>query len=612
MDDTFVRTVDSDWYRQRLSGTLVVVLVAFLLLLGRLYYLQVIKGSEYRRQSENNCVRLQTVPPPRGLIYDRHGTVMVDNRPSFSVSIVLEDAEDPTAVLERLAGYLGEEPKAFTGKLEEARGWPSFKPIVLKRDLDRDAVAVLEAHKLDLPGVVIAIDTVRHYVEKERASHLIGYLSEISPEQLKSGRYPLNRQGDFVGKFGVEKSYEIYFHGEPGSRKVQVSALGQVTSVLETIDAFPGKNVYLTMDVNLQEKAEEMLAGKVGAVAVMDVSNGEILALASSPAYDPNAFVGGITTDRWKELLANEFHPMTNKAIQGQYPPGSTFKIVTAMAGLEEGVITEDTEFYCPGHYRYGNRTYRCWNKRGHGPVRLIKALAESCDVYFYQVGEKLGVDRLAKYSTAAGLGMRTGIELEHEVSGLVPSTNWKLKRFGVSWQAGETLSVAIGQGFNLVTPIQMVALTAAVANGGMRFKPTLVKAIVAPDGEPVPLPEPTPVGRLSASEKTLRLIREGLVNVVNTRSGTAWWARLEEVQFGGKTGTAQVVAMEEEFKSKPLEETPYRFRDHAWFVAFAPAEKPEIAIAVLVEHGGHGSSAAGPIAREIIRTYVTHSRSAS
>lgn len=605
MSDSYLRTVDSNWYRQRLSGTLICVLAFFLILLARLYYLQVVKGAEFRRLSENNCVRLQSIPPPRGLIFDRNGVLVVDNRPSFNVSIVLEHAKNPKRAVLKLAEFLKVAPDTLLAKLDEARGWPSFKPIVLRRDLSRDAVAVIEAHKLDLPGIVITVEPMRHYVEGEAVSHLIGYLSEISEEELKSGHFPDNRIGDFIGKFGVEKAYESYFHGKRGRRQVQVNALGQVTSILKTVEAVPGKNIYLTLDIELQRKTEEILAGKVGAAVAMDSFNGHILAMASSPRFDPNAFVEGMTHEAWNKLATNEFRPMENKAIQGQYPPGSTYKILTAIAGLEERVVTENTRYYCPGHYRYGNRTYRCWKRGGHGFVNVIDALAQSCDVFFFQVGEKLGVDRLARYAGACGLGGPMGINLDKEAPGLVPTSQWKLKQIGVPWRGGETLSVAIGQGFNLVTPIQMVSLVAAVANGGTLHKPLVVKQIEDVDGSLVKVGMQEPSGRLPASDKTLQLMRRGLVDAVNKRSGTGWIARVPGVHVAGKTGTAQVIRMEHDQKKKSLEATPYRFRDHAWFVAFAPAEQPEIAVAVLIEHGGHGARVAAPIAREMIRTYL-------
>lgn len=605
MQDNLLKTVDGEWYRHRLSGSLVFVLACFLILFARLYYLQVVKGADFRRLSENNCVRLRGIAPPRGLIFDRGGRLVVDNRPSFNVSIVLEDAEDPEAVISNLADYLNENRGELLAKLEAGKGGALFKPILIKRDLHRDAVATVEAHKLDLPGVIITVEPMRHYIEGERACHLIGYLGEISEAELKSGKYPETKSGDFIGRFGIEKSYESEFRGKPGRKQVQVNALGQVTRVLKTIPAKPGKNLYLTLDLELQRRAEEMFQERAGAAVAVDPANGHVLAMVSSPAFNPNDFVEGMSEEVWSELISNPFHPMRNKAIQGQYPPGSTYKIVTTAAGLEEGVIEGSTEHYCPGHYRYGNRTYRCWRRGGHGDVGLTQALAQSCDVFYFKVGEELGVDRLAYYAKACGLGSPTGVELDNESSGLVPTKAWKLRKVGVPWQGGETLSLAIGQGFNLVTPIQMAVLVAAVANGGKLYRPMLVERIEDVNTGQVTVSEAEAVGRLPVSDDTLDRIRTGLVEVVSGERGTGRIARIEGVTVAGKTGTAQVIAMGERPDEGDEEKIPRRFRDHAWFVAFAPVEAPKIAVCVLVEHGGHGGSEAGPIARKMVKTYL-------
>ncbi|MCK4727288.1 MAG: penicillin-binding protein 2 [Desulfobacterales bacterium] len=605
--DRYLHTVDSDWYRQRAAGALICILAAFLILLVRLYYLQIVQGHEFRRQSQNNCVRLQSIPPPRGLIFDRNGVLVVENRPSFNVSIVPREAKNPKRVVHKLAELLHIAPETLFPRLAEVRGARSFRPVLLRRDVSRDVVAIIEAHKLDLPGIVITVEPTRHYLEGKRASHLLGYLGEISSEELKSGCFPDNRIGDFIGKFGVEKAYEPYFHGKRGEQQIEVNALGQLTRVLKTDEAISGKNIYLTLDIGLQRKAEALLAGRVGTAVAMDPSNGHILAMASSPAFDPNLFVEGMTHESWNDLASNEFRPMENKTIQGQYPPASTYKIVTAIAGLEEGVITEHTRMFCPGYYRYGDRTFRCWKRGGHGFMNVVNALAQSCDVFFYQVGEKLGVDRLAIHAKACGLGLPTGVDLDKEAKGLVPTSGWKLSRMGVPWQGGETLSVAIGQGFDLVTPIQMLSLISAVANGGIRYKPLVIRRIESSDGSLVKKQVPVPLGRLSASEKTLQIIKKSLMDAVNKPTGTGWIARIPGVDVAGKTGTAQVVSMAEDDddKEKSVESTRLYHRDHAWFIAFAPAEEPRVAVAVLIEHGGHGSRAAGPVAREMIETYL-------
>ena len=602
---SYLHTVDSDWYRQRVSGVLICILAAFLILLVRLYYLQIIEGPEFRRRSQNNCVRLRSIPPPRGLVFDRNGVLVVENRPCFNISIVPRDAKDPKVVVHKLAELLDISHETLFARLDEVVGIRSFRPVLLRRDVSRDVVAITEAHKLDLPGIMISVGSTRHYLNGKQASHVLGYLGEISGEELKKGSFPGNRSGDFIGKFGVEKAYEPFFFGKRGEQQIEVNALGQLSRILRTEEAIPGNNIHLTLDIELQRKAEALLSGKVGTALAMDPSNGHILAMASSPAFDPNAFVEGMTYESWNDLASNEFRPMENKAIQGQYPPGSTYKIVTAMAGLEEGVITEDFKVFCPGYLRYGNRTFRCWKRGGHGFMNIIDGLAQSCDVFFYQVGDKLGVDRLARYAKLCGLGLPTGVDLDKEAKGLVPTSGWKLGRMGVPWQGGETLSVAIGQGFDLVTPIQMLSLISAVANGGTRFKPLVVSRIESSDGSLVKKEVPVPMGRLPASEKTLQIIKTGLIDAVNKRTGTGWIARIPDIAVAGKTGTAQVVRMQEDNKEKSEESILLHHRDHAWFIAFAPSEEPKVAVAVLIEHGGHGSTAAGPIAREMIKTYL-------
>lgn len=603
--NTYLHTVSGEWYRRRISGALVLVVAAFLILLGRLYYLQVIEGPELVRQSQSNWFRIQGIPPMRGLIFDRNGVLLVDNRPAFDVSIVSREAKDPEEVVQKLAELINVPPEPLLTRLVQARGLPSFKPILLETDVSRDDVAIIEAHNLELPGVLVTVQPKRHYVEGILASHLLGYLGEISREELSDAAFADNRAGDFIGKFGVEKAFEHYFHGRRGSQHVEVNAFGRVTRVLKIKEALPGNNIYLSLDVELQRLAESLLADKVGTVVAMDPSTGHVLAMAGSPTFDPNAFVEGMTYQLWEELISNQFRPMENKAIQGQYPPGSTYKIVAAIAGLEENVISEHTRLFCPGEYRYGDRTFRCWKRRGHGFMNLEQAIAQSCDVYFYQVGEKLGVDRLAKYAKACGLGTPTGIELDKEARGLVPSSDWKLNRVGVPWQGGETLSVVIGQGFNLVTPMQMLGLISAVANGGERYKPLVVRRIESPDGLFAKEQEPVSLGKLPVSQYGLHLIQTGLYNAVNKPGGTAWGSRIPGVGMCGKTGTAQVVGMPEDDEKPSNKNQTFLLQDHAWFIAYAPEKEPQIAVAVLIEHGGHGSSGAAPIAKKIIEKYL-------
>ena len=606
----YLKTVDSEWFRQRLIVVMLCVSMAALVLIMRLVYLQIIKGQEYRRMSLNNSIRLQSIDAPRGVIFDRHGDLLVDNRPSFDLYISLKDARPVDETLGRLAMHASLVKEELADRVAGVRGAATYRPQLLKRDIGRNALAVVASHGYDLPGIDLQIQQLRNYIHSGLAAHLLGYIGEINTKELKQEIYADNRAGDLVGKFGIEKSLESYLHGERGGRQVEVNANGQVVRVLQTVPARNGYNVYLTIDSRLQQRAEELLQDKSGAVIAMDPNSGEVLALASSPAFDQNDFITGLSTEKWRALIENPDRPLNNKAIQGEYPPASTYKIINALAGLQEGVINEHDIFFCPGYYRFGNRSYRCWRRGGHGPVNLNKALAESCDVYFYQVGERVGIDRLAWYAKAAGLGSHTGIELDHESKGLVPTAAWKKKRFGIPWQPGETLSVAIGQGFNLVTPLQMAVFTAAVANGGLRYRPTLVKQVVSGNGEEILGNTPQVAGRLPVSPANLALVKKGLWEVVQGERGTARIARLKGIDISGKTGTAQVVNRE---KIEESEEgaTARKYLDHAWFVAYAPSENPQLAIAVIIEHGEHGSSAAAPVARELIKTYLEGAPSA-
>jgi penicillin-binding protein 2 len=600
---TYLESTDSEWFNQRLTVLLVYIFIAFAVLVSRLIYLQAIEGREYRRLSEINSIRLQDIDAPRGLIYDRNNQLLVDNRPSFNLHIILKDAKPVEQTLAGLSGLIGEPIENLRAQINKNKHRGAYTPILLKEDMGRDLLAAVEVNKYDLPGVVVRVSPRRHYLFPQQASHLIGYVGEISAQELKLAQYAQIKGGEYIGKYGIEKSFETLLRGKRGGRQVEVNASGQVVSVLDTVDAQAGQNITLTIDQHLQSTAEALLEGKAGAVVAMDTDDGAVLVMASSPTYDPNWFVVGMTPDQWKSIVEDPFRPLENKAIRAEYPPASTYKIVTALAGLEEGVIDENTTHYCPGHYRYGNRVYRCWRRGGHGEVNIIKAMEQSCDVFFYQVGEALGVDRLAWYAKACGLGVLSGVNLDQESKGLVPTKAWKRKRLGTPWQGGETISVAIGQGFNLATPLQMAVLATAVANGGFRLKPNVVQKIHSPRDKTVDHHQAEVVGRLPVSLPTLALVQRGLWSAVNGAKGTARASRFKAMEYAGKTGTAQVVGRK---VVEGLDEDQIKMmhRDHAWFVGYAPAVEPDIAVAVIVEHGEHGSSAAAPIAREIFRNY--------
>ncbi len=600
----FLESVDSEWFNQRLTRMLIIVLIAFAVIMSRLAYLQVIQGRELRKISENNSIRLQDIDAPRGLIFDRNNLLMVDNRPCFNLYVVLKDAKPLARTIEKLAHLINEPLEELMAPIVESKKRGAYAPILLKEDVGRDALAAVEVHKYDLPGIMVYVSTRRHYIYGLHAAHLLGYMGEITPGELRDAPSEDYKGGDYIGKFGIEKAYEGFLRGKRGGRQVEVNATGQVVRVINTVEAEPGQNIVLTIDSKLQHKAEEMLKGEAGSAVAIDPDNGRILAMVSSPSFDPNHFVSGMTRDRWKELISNPLRPLENKAIQSEYPPASTYKIVTAIAGLEEGVINAETTFYCPGFYRYANRPYRCWKRGGHGEVDVVKALAQSCDVFFYQVGIAVGVDRLAKYANSLGLGFPTQINLDHESRGLIPTSAWKYKRFGVPWQGGETLSIAIGQGFDLVTPLQLAVMAATVGNGGTRYKPFVVEKIMDDQGEVTFQGTPEVADKTVVHPSTLALVHKGLWDVVNSQRGTAYASRIQGLEFSGKTGTAQVIGLPKEGDAKKLENADL-YKDHAWFVAYAPSENPKIAVAIMIEHGEHGASAAAPIAREMIKNYL-------
>ena len=600
----YVKSPDREWIKKRLMGAGIVIIVVFAVLLMRLVYLQIIKGEEYRRLSENNCIRLKSVKASRGLIYDRNGKLLVDNRPSFNLKLITEDAGSVQETVDKVAGLIDVPMEELWDRIEKNGGNMFYKPLVLRENLTRNQVAAIEANKFDLPGIIIDVEPRRHYIHEKTGAHLLGYLGEINKKELDSGRHPDVYSGDSIGRYGVEKSFESLLHGKRGGRQVEVDADGRIIKVLKTVKPEPGKNLYLTMDLELQQAADSMMKDRSGAVVAMDPSNGEVLVMGSYPEFNQNDFIGGISVAKWRKLMSNPNKPMINKAIQGEYPPASTYKIVSTIAALEEGIVDKNTQFHCPGYYRYGNRTYRCWKKGGHGDVDIIKAIEQSCDVFFYQVGEKAGVDVLAEYAKGCGLGRKTGIVLDNERSGLVPTADWKEKRFGVPWQGGESLSIAIGQGYNLVTPLQMATLASAVGNGGILYRPRVLKRVMDAEDRVLEKGEPEINGGIPAGRKTMELLKQGLLQVVQGKRGTARRIRLEKVQIAGKTGTAQVFSIKDR-ENLDMENLDYFLRDHAWFVCYAPAKDPVIAVSVLVEHGEHGSSAAAPIARAVVTKYL-------
>ena len=594
---------DINTLKKRIDIVTLIIIAFLAVLIARLWFLQIRNGTEYEQLANNNRVRIRDKVAPRGNIYDCNDQLLVTNRPCFNIVWSKEDSPEPDKVIKRIARITGEDITDLLDRIRQAADNPRHIPIRLKEDIDWDILAYIENNRYELPGISIEVLPRRDYLYPGIASHSIGYLAEINKQELTNRPDENYQIGDQIGKTGIEKLFEIPLRGEKGRLYVEVDAHGFEQKRLEGLEPLPGDDIRLTIDLALQQTAEKTLADGAGAVVAMEVNSGRVLALASSPSINLEQFLGGISTTDWNNLLEDPLHPLVNKAIMGQYPPGSTYKIITALAGLTEKVITPETVFYCPGSLKFGNRTYRCWKRGGHGNVNLHRALAESCDVYFYMVGQKLGVDTLARYAKSLGLGAETGIELEHEKGGLVPTEDWKRRRFNEPWQEGETLSVAIGQGFNLTTPLQLCRMTAALANGGTLYRPQLIDRISDPEGKVLQEFAPINEGTALGSPATFDLIRKGLIAAVNDKHGTGSAARMAEITVAGKTGTAQVIRLAH-FKDMKEEDIPYQYRDHAWFTCFAPAEKPEIAVTVLVEHGSHGGSAAAPIAKAMLTTY--------
>jgi penicillin-binding protein 2 len=568
-----------------------ILIGVLVILVMRLWQLQILQGGEYRKLSEANRLRIVSIAAPRGIIFDRNGIPLVKNIPYYYASIIPDEFNKNK--IDLLAKLLGVPAEEIHEKLDGSDLSP-FVPVKLKQGLNFNEIVYIEARRSDFPGLIIEVEPGREYLYGEVGAHLIGYLGKPSPSQLKNPAYQDISPEMFIGQWGIEKHFDRSLRGTPGSRIIEVNALGREIRLLQEKMPIKGKDITLSMDINLEKEAEKAFAEKAGALVAIKPDTGEILGMVSKPSFDPNLFTRGISREKWAAITENRKNPMLNRALQSRYPPGSTFKIVTAVAGLEEKVIAPDTKVECRGGINIGRWHFGCWKPGGHGIISLHRAIVESCDVYFYEVGRRLGIDKIYEYATSLGLGKKTGIELGKERSGLVPNTKWKLQNKKLPWFIGETFNASIGQGYVAVTPIQLAVMTSTIANGGTVYKPSLLK-----DSRPVI------TGRLNISRANLETVKKGLFGVVNEPEGTGWAAKSDLVTIAGKTGTAQVITQKNAGRY-----TPERFRDHAWFVAFAPVEKPEIALAVLVEHGGHGGGAAAPIAKAAIEAYVKSARS--
>jgi len=580
-------------------------LALFSALIGRMYYLQVIESERYQTLADENRINLRLLPPPRGRIVDRYGLPMAINQQNYRVLVVPEQARDVEATLEALASVVPVTEADRRRILRDVRRRRRFVPVTVRENLNWGEVARIEVNAPDLPGVSIDVGQTRYYPYGGDTAHALGYVAAVSEKEL-SGDPLLELPGFRIGKSGVEKAHDLALRGVGGSSQVEVNAFGRVIRELSRQEGQPGAEVMLTIDLELQKYVSQRLGDESASAVVLDVHNGDILALASTPSFDPNAFNRGLTAEEWRALVANPRAPLTNKPIAGLYAPGSAFKMVVALAALERGVITPKQRVFCPGFLQLGDARFHCWKKRGHGSVDMHAGISQSCDVYFYELARRVGVDRIAQMAQRLGLGENLGLDLPGEQTGLMPSRKWKLAATGTPWQGGETLIAGIGQGYILVTPMQLAVMTARLVNGGYAVQPRVTRGVKAAGNDGGP--PGTAFKSLGLNAQHLELVRAATDAVVNEPTGTAFRARITQKGFemGGKTGTSQVrriTKAERDHGVRKNEDLPWKERDHALFVGYAPLSAPRYAVAVVVEHGGGGAAKAAPIARDILLT---------
>ncbi len=573
----------------RIQKMVLVVGLGFLVLLLRLWDLQILEGGYYFTLSTNNHLRLRPVEAPRGFILDRHGEILVENRPTFDLYATPEDVKNPAEVSDVLAKILGTTPDKIEAQLAEGRVRP-YQPLLLRKDLDEPMMVAVEERQLDLPGISLGIRPIRAYPSGGIAANLLGYVSEVNQAELQREDFQDFRPGESLGQSGVERRYDGFIRGLDGGEEIEVDARGRALRLMSRIEPHSGANVYLTVDKRIQEAAETAFAGKKGAVVAMNPTTGEILAMVSRPSYDPNLFAQRLTGEEWQKIATDPTHPMQNRAFQAQYPPGSIFKLMVTIAGLESGALTPETKFNCPEHFYLGNAKFDDWKKGGFGVLDLKSAITHSANVYFYQAGLRVGIDPIVRTAKAFGLGEPPGLGLGDEAKGNLP--NPQPRRGGQpGWTLGNTVISSIGQGPVVTSPMQLLGMVSAIANGGTIYRPWVVKKVVSLAGEVLEEYEPQAVRQVSVKPETLAFVRQAMLSVVE--SGTGAKAKVPGILIAGKTGTAQVVKKGDEKGHAAL-------KDHGWFVSFAPVDNPRIAVVVLVENGGFGGQVAAPVAKAV------------
>jgi penicillin-binding protein 2 len=587
--------------QQRLNLIYLPIILIFLVLAARLWQLQIIQGLDYAEKAERNRIRTIQVVAPRGTISDRNNIPLVENRPSFNILLYRESMKDLEDTTRFVTEKLGVRPEELAARLRRSKGSGLYHPVIIKEDAGIGDISVVEAHRRDHPEIQLGPEPRRLYRFGRLAAHVLGYVGEVSEEELAHEIFPGARVGSLVGKSGVERVYNQYLVGRDGVRQVLVDSVGREIDILDEIGSVIGGELVLTLDLNLQTVAEGLLEDKVGAIVAMDPRNGEALLMASSPSFDPNSFSTRISEQDWNQLIDDPNHPLQNRAIQNGYSPGSIFKLVMADAGLEEGLVNDTTQVYCSGSAVFYDRVFHCGEHRGHGIVNLETAISRSCNIFFYELGRKMGIAKIAQHAHALGLGERTGIDLPGERSGIMPSPEWKEQVRGAKWFAGETISVSIGQGPVSTTPMQILRAVSALATGGELTTPHVLLHVEGlPDN-----PARWAMRQISLGEENTRRIREGMWGSVNNQ-GTGHNAAIPGLDICGKTGTVQILSNE---KKGENDRDPSTFEDHSWFAGFAPRDNPEISVVVFLEHGGKGGIAAAPLAREIFKAYFAKRR---
>ncbi|MBR4106707.1 MAG: penicillin-binding protein 2 [Alphaproteobacteria bacterium] len=571
-------------------------LLLLVMIVFRLYYLQVYQADKYKTLADENRISTRLLVPARGIIYDRHGNILAGNRQNFQAMMIPEQTtsiNDTLSAFKRIMPLSAEEEKRIRKDIKRNR---SFVPIKVKDNLSWEQATQILLNSPDLPGIMIDEGLSRYYPYGNIMAHVIGYVSSVSDKDEKDDPL-LEMPGFKIGKSGIERLFEKELRGKAGNVKLEVNAYGRIMKEIELIEGVPGDRIDLSLDVRLQKKAYELLGEESGAVVMMKVDTGEVLAFASAPSFDPNMFAKGLSVDNWRSLSEDEKKPLLNKAVSGLYSPGSTFKMIVGLAALERGLLKSHKHTTCSGKMMLGNHTFHCWKKDGHGTINLVQALQHSCDIFFYETAQKIGIAKIAAMARKFGLGAKTNIGIENEKDGLIPDAEWKKKRFGESWQLGETIISGIGQGYILTTPVQLAVMVSRIANGGQEVVPTFRK--ISDDNKPH-------FDNLGISLQNIDIVKQGMYEVVNVAGGTAMGAKFDfnGQQMAGKTGSAQVkrISMRERQTGViKQEDLPWKYRDHALFVAFAPFNNPKYGVAVLVEHGRSGSKVAAPIAGQIL-----------